>query len=165
MELKTEGLTKRYGRKTAVDDLTLTGGVCGELAFRSASGDLEGRNVTAAVLAQTSSGDVSLSGDICALKAASASGDLELDTQSFPQSLELSTKSGDCTVHIPDNDGFVLRYSTVSGELSSSFPLTAAGDVLLHRAGRAGEALYKDGGDGRMFVLCSVSGDIELRKN
>ena len=165
IELDSLEISRRLEVNTASGDLSLTGGVCGELAFRSASGDLEGRNVTAAVLAQTSSGDVSLSGDIRALKAASASGDLELDTQSFPQSLELSTKSGDCAVHIPDNDGFVLRYSTVSGELSSSFPLTAAGNVLLRRAGRAGEARYKDGGDGRMFVLCSVSGDIELRKN
>lgn len=165
IELDSLEISRRLEVNTASGDLSLTGGVCGELAFRSASGDLEGRNVTAAVLAQTSSGDVSLSGDIRALKAASASGDLELDTQSFPRSLELSTKSGDCAVHIPDNDGFVLRYSTVSGELSSSFPLTAAGNVLLRRAGRAGEARYKDGGDGRMFVLCSVSGDIELRKN
>ena len=121
--------------------------------------------MTAAALVQTASGDVSLSGEIRALKADTASGDLELRTGLLPEALELAAKSGDCSVYLPDSDGFVVRYSTVSGELSSSFPLTTAGNVLRHRAGHTGEAYYKDGGDGRVFVLSSVSGDIELRKN
>lgn len=165
LELDSLELSQRLEVETSSGDLSLTDSVCGELLFRSASGDLEGRNVTAAALVQTASGDVSLSGEIRALKADTASGDLELRTGLLPEALELAAKSGDCSVYLPDSDGFVVRYSTVSGELSSSFPLTTAGNVLRHRAGHTGEAYYKDGGDGRVFVLSSVSGDIELRKN
>lgn len=165
LELDSLELSQRLEVETSSGDLSLTDSVCGELLFRSASGDLEGHNVTAAVLAQTASGDMSLSGEIRALKADTASGDLELRTGLLPEALELTTKSGDCSVFLPDGDGFVVRYSTVSGELSSSFPLTAVGDVLLRRAGHAGEARYKDGGDGRVFTLSTISGDIELRKN
>lgn len=166
VELEGLEITRRLEVATASGDLELTDSVCGELVFRSASGDLEGENVTAAVLAQTASGDVSLSGDIRALKAATASGDLELDTRVFPESLELSAKSGDCSVRIPDNDGFVFRLHTVSGELYSDFPLTAAGPLPSGWGGRtaAGEGTYKDGGDGRVFSVSSISGDIELRE-
>lgn len=151
---------RRLEVTTASGDLDLTGSTCGELLFRSASGDLDGSDVTAAVLAQTVSGDVSLTGCIRALKADTASGDLELDTRIFPASVELSTKSGDCTVRIPDNDGFLLRAHTVSGELYSSFPLTAAGPQYTGTS----ESAYKDGGDGRVFHISTVSGDIELRE-
>lgn len=165
MELDSLELSQRLDVNTASGDLSLTDSTCGELVFRSASGDLEGHNVTAAVLAQTASGDVSLSGEIRALKADTASGDLELQTGLLPEALELSTKSGDCSVSLPDSDGFVVRYSTVSGELSSEFPLTDAGAGQARRAGRAGEARYQDGGDGRVFTLSTISGDIELQRN
>lgn len=165
IELDDLHLSQRLEVETSSGDLDLSNSVCNELFFRSASGDLEGHNVTAAVLAQTASGDVSLSGEIRALKADTASGDLELQTGLLPEALELSTKSGDCSVSLPDSDGFVVRYSTVSGELSSELPLTDAGAGQARRAGRAGEARYQDGGDGRVFTLSTISGDIELRKN
>lgn len=149
--------------QTASGDLSLTDSTCGSLLFHSASGDLEGENVTAAVLAQTASGDVSLTGNIRDLKAQTASGDLELDCETLPEVLMLNTKSGNCSVSLPDNDGFILRYATVSGELESDFPLTtAAGSRQDRRGGCSGEAYYQDGGDGRAFTLTTVSGDIEL---
>lgn len=152
--------------QTASGDLSLTDSTCGSLLFHSASGDLEGVNVTAAVLAQTASGDVSLTGNIRDLKAQTASGDMELDCETLPEVLMLNTKSGDCSVSLPDNDGFILRYATVSGELESDFPLTtAAGSRQDRRGGCSGEAYYQDGGDGRAFTLTTVSGDIELRKS
>lgn len=152
---------------TTSGDLSLANSDCDELIFHSASGDLDGTDVTAAVLVETISGDVTLSGYIRALKADSASGDLELRTDTLPETLELSTKSGDCSVCIPDSDGFVFRFSTVSGELSSHFPLTTDAGDQRGRGGRIGmsEARYKDGGDGRVFSISSVSGSIELRQN
>ena len=163
----TDVKVQRLEVTTTSGDLSLTNGACDELLFHSTSGDLDGSDVTAAVLVQTISGDVTLNGYIRALKADSASGDLELVSEMLPETLELSTKSGDCSVCIPDCDGFILRFSTVSGELSSDFPLTTAAGERRGRGGRAGvaEAYYKDGGDGRVFALSSVSGDIELREN
>lgn len=152
---------------TTSGDLNLTNGTCSELLFHSASGDLDGSDVTAAALVETISGDVSLSGTIHALKADTTSGDLELRSDTLPETLELSTKSGDCSVCIPDSDGFLFRFFTVSGELHSDFPLTTAAGEQRGRGGRIGtaEARYKDGGDGRVFSLSSVSGHIELREN
>lgn len=154
---------RRVEVTTTSGDVSLTDCACGELALRSTSGDLEGKNITAAVLARTDSGDISLTGDIHALKAVSASGDLELDTRVFPEALELATKSGDCSARFPDNEGFLLRFSTVSGELDSDFPLAREAGARQSRIGHAGEAAYRDGGDGRVFSMSSVSGDIELR--
>lgn len=166
LELDSLHVLNRLEVETASGDLELTDSACGELVFRSASGDLEGDNVTAAVFAQTASGDVSLTGNIHALKADTASGDLKLDAQVFPESVELSTKSGDCTVRIPDNPGFVFRFHTVSGELYSDFSLTSTGSQYAGRSRRTGgaEAAYKGGGDGRLFSVSSVSGNIELQK-
>ena len=167
-DLELSGIkARRLEVTTTSGDLSLTGSECDELLFHSTSGDLDGTDVTAAVLVETISGDVSLSGTIRALKADSASGDLELSSEKLPETLELSTKSGDCSVRIPDSDGFIFRFSTVSGELSSDFPLTTAAGEQRGRGGRigTGEAYYKDGGDGRVFSLSSVSGDIELREN
>lgn len=155
---------RRLEVTTTSGDLSLTGSECDELSFHSTSGDLDGSDVTAAVLVETISGDVSLNGYIRALKADSASGDLELSSEMLPETLELSTKSGDCVVHIPDSDGFIFRFSTVSGDLSSDFPLTTAAGEQRGRGGRigTGEAYYKDGGDGRVFSMSSVSGSLEL---
>lgn len=164
MELNRLTVSRRLEVETTSGDLSLTSCFCGELLFRSASGDLEGENVTAPmVVAQTASGDVSLSGDVFDdVKALTASGDLDLNCGTLPDVLQLATKSGDCSVSIPDSGGFIVRFSTVSGEIGSDFPLTTAAGEPLHR--RAREAFYKDGG-GRVFTLSTVSGDIELEKN
>lgn len=164
-DLELSGVkARRLEVTTTSGDLRLTGSECDELLFHSTSGDLEATDVTAAVLVETISGDVSLNGTIRALKADSASGDLELLSETPPETLELSTKSGDCCVHIPDSGGFIFRFHTVSGQLCSDFPLTSAGPQRAGRSGRVGEAHYKDGGDGRVFSMSSVSGNIELRK-
>lgn len=164
MELNRLKASQSLVVQTASGDLSLTSCSCGQLLFHSASGDLEGENVTSpVVVVQTASGDVSLSGDIRDVKALTASGDLDLDCGTLPEVLQLATKSGDCSVSIPDSGGFVVRFSTVSGEMDSDFPLTTAAGEPLRR--RAGEARYMDGGDGRVFSLSTVSGDIELQRN
>lgn len=162
MELDSLTRTRRLDVETASGDLTLTDCVCDELVFHSASGDLEGENVTAAVLAETASGDVSLRGSIRALRANTASGDIELETDLLPEGLELTTKSGDCRASVPDSGGFFLRFSTVSGGLHSDFPLTTAAPQRSGWGARSGEAAYRDGGDGRIYAISTVSGEIEL---
>ena len=75
----------------------------------------------------------------------------------MPEQVELSSKSGDCCLRLPEGEGFTLQFRTVSGELETDFPLV--GPV----GSRSGEAIYLDGG-GRTFLLSSVSGDISLRR-
>ncbi len=173
----TEGLeVGQLSVKTASGDARVRGMEFQELLFKSASGDLEaselsGRSVQAEsasgdiqlaggfdeVHVSTASGDADLSGSARALRCSTASGDVEANLEQVPEQLDMSSKSGDCEVVMPDGEGFTLQFSTVSGELDSDFPLV--GPI----GKRSGEAIYLDGG-GRTFRMSSISGDINLRQ-
>lgn len=162
--------------KTASGDAQLNSLEFQELIFKSASGDLDtgslsGRSVHAesasgdiqltgrfdTVRASTASGEISLEGGARELRCNTASGDVEVQTDQVPEKLDMASKSGDCEIAMPGGEGFTLQFSTVSGELDSSFPLV--GPI----GKRSGEAIYLDGG-GRTFRMSSVSGDLTLRQ-
>ena len=85
------------------------------------------------------------------IRCSSASGDVLLKTSVLPEFLELSSKSGDCEARLPDQGGFALQYSTVSGDLYSDFPLDE------DTSGKSGSVTYLGGGESS-FRLSSVSG-------
>ena len=163
----------RLSLKTASGDVNLQDVSCHELAFKSASGDLECTGSAGSVQAETASGDVKLDGtfgsvraatasgdlDICGsvreIRCSSASGDVEIASDAMPEQLEVSSKSGDCEITMPDSEGFTLQFSTVSVDLDTKFSLV--GPVKA----RSGEAIYLDGGR-RSFHISSISGDISL---
>lgn len=161
--------------RTASGDLQLNHLTFQELIFKSASGDLDtgalsGRSVQAesasgdirlegsfdSLRAGTASGDIQLEGGAREVRCHTASGDLNVELDQVPEALEMTSKSGDCEVAMPDGQGFTLQFSTVSGELDSDFQLV--GPI----GRRSGEAMYLDGG-GRVFKMSSVSGDLNLR--
>ncbi len=166
----------RLAVKAASGDVRFREARCGEVCFKSASGDLDAGGEIGSIQAETASGDVELSGSFGAVRAATASGDVEVQgsvreircssasgdakvrTQTLPDKLEISTKSGDCRLYLPAGEGFALQFSTVSGDLDTEFDLV--GPV----GARSGEAMYLDGG-GRSFRITSISGDISLRQN
>ena len=171
-----EGLEAgRLAVKTTSGDAELRQSSCRTLLFKSASGDLKCEGAYDDIQAETSSGDVELRGEFGAVQMRTASGDLELKgrvrslrcasasgdaairTENVPEEMEVSSKSGDCEVRLPEGEGFTLQFSTVSGELETDFPLV--GPV----GSRSGEAIYLDG-SGHSFRLSSISGDISLRK-
>ncbi len=171
-----EGLQARTMKvSTASGDADLSGTVCDQLSFKSASGDLDCRDFTGSVQVETASGDVELSGSFGAVKAASASGDIsvwgqfyeaqcssmsgdvEVEASAAPESLNLSSKSGDVEASMPGGAGFTLQFSTVSGDLDSDFQLV--GPI----GAKSGEAMYLDGGN-RTYKVSTVSGDIILRQ-
>ena len=162
--------------KTSSGDAELNDLDCQELIFHSASGDLDAGAIRSnSVLAETSSGELQLTGGFGTVRAATACGDVELTgnarelhfssssgdlqatLQQAPEQMELHAKSGDCEVRLPGEEGFTLQFSTVSGELDSDF------DLVGPIGKRSGEALYLDGG-GRTYRISSVSGDISLRR-
>ena len=161
--------------KTTSGDLTCGCAACRRLSFKSASGDLDCDGFTGDAQIDTVSGDITLTGTIGTLRActisgdaeisgsvreircSSASGDVLLKTGVLPESMELSSKSGDCEARLPDEGGFTLQFSTVSGDLYSDFPLDESD------GGKCGNVTYGDGGSST-FRLSSVSGDITLRK-
>lgn len=147
---------QRMEVRTASGDLRIRDACFEELTFRSASGDLDGDGLNGPVRAETMSGDIELAGCFPALHCSTASGDVEVCTGVLPGQLEVSSKSGDCEVAVPDGAGFTVQFRTVSGELHSDFPLT--GPV----GKRSGSASYLDGGE-RTFRMSSISGDLSLR--
>ena len=172
-----EGLEAgRLSIKATSGDIRFTQVNCERIVFKSASGALDAsatrgsrhpETTTAAVPREpalravrpgTSSGDIDITGSVQELRCISASGDVQVRTTVVPQRLEVSSKSGDCEIYMPGGEGFVLQFSTVSGDLDTDFPLV--GPV----GARSGEAIHLDGG-GRTFHITSVSGDISLRQS
>lgn len=154
---------------TGSGDLSLRLADCRQFSFRSGSGDLDLSGACAELRAETASGDISLRGQFGRVNAKSASGDIELDgaagglwcgsmsgdvsaaVSTFPEAMELSSKSGDVEARIPDAGPFSARMKTVSGELSCSFPVNYVN----------GMCVYGDG-SGPVYSVTSVSGDVSL---
>ncbi len=162
--------------RTASGDARISDADCQELIFKSASGDLDGSSLkSGSIQAETASGDIQMTGVFGSVRIITASGDVDLDgcaqslrcgsasgeigvcLEQTPEKLDVSSKSGDCEIVIPDGEGFTLQFSTVSGDLDSEFSLV--GPI----GARSGEAIYLDGG-GRTFRVSSISGDIALRQ-
>lgn len=156
---------------TGSGDLSLRLADCRQFSFRSGSGDLDLSGACAELRAETASGDISLRGQFGRVNAKSASGDIELDgaagglwcssmsgdvsaaVSTFPEAMELSSKSGDVEARIPDAGPFSVRMKTVSGELSCSFPVNYVN----------GTCVYGDcTGDHPVYSVTSVSGDVSL---
>lgn len=100
--------------------------------------------------AETVSGNVEIMGTVKDLSADSISGTVLLCTSEAPQSADISTISGSIIFQLPDNDGFNIDLDTVSGRISSDFPLTM----------NNGSQTYGDGS--RNYDFETVSGDINI---
>ena len=143
-----------YGGVLPVRHLKCSGNT-GSIQVETSSGDISLSGNFGEIRSSSASGDIEVSGGVQRMHGSSASGDVDLHSEILPQELELSSKSGDCGVHLPGGEGFTLQFSTVSGELQTDFELV--GPV----GARSGEAIYLDGG-GRTFHITSISGDLEL---
>ena len=73
--------------------------------------------------AETVSGNVEIMGTVEELSADSVSGTVLLSTGEAPQSAEISTVSGEIKFTLPENDGFYIDFDSVSGKVTSEFPL------------------------------------------
>jgi hypothetical protein len=150
--------------------------IAGKLDVGSISGDvkLEDGKVDGATV-NTTSGEVDLDGVAGALKLTSVSGDisvrdardgrLELSTTSgeidYDGSLargsanKVDSISGDVRLRLPDESGFRLDASTVSGELNSEFELRDGQPALRGLSGVAGDG-------SATLTIGTTSGDIGI---
>lgn len=158
--------------QTVSGDLSVDNVTSAEMVFKSVSGDISGDAVTGNVKAETVSGDVdltgsfgsvaasSVSGDITvgslfnAIACSSMSGDVDVESEGLPESMNISSKSGDVTARIPGGVGFSVKFS---GDLSTDFELVGP------MGRRSGSAVYLDGGTST-FTISSASGDISLEE-
>lgn len=161
--------------KTASGDVELQGVACPDMRLHTAGGDIDGRSLRGEIKAEaasgdmvfegdfsnleisTASGDVRVMGSVAAARCNSASGDISIRTGVMPHELNLTSRSGDCEVRIPDGQGFTLRFRTVSGDIRSEFPMVAP------MGAKSGNAVYLGGGESVMN-LSTVSGDISMKR-
>lgn len=130
---------------------------CEELSAGTASGDIEftDSHCLSADLG-TASGDITTENLNCDhLEVGTASGDSELTFSQLPQTLNVSSASGDCSIYVPANVGFELSYSTVSGDFSSDMPFSGI------RSSKRTKLTYLTGGEHEISVSSS-SGDFEI---
>lgn len=128
-----------------------------QLIVRSKNGDISFRGYAEKAELSTLSGDIAYTGDADAIACISTSGDIKVESGILPQNVKIETKSGDCNLKIPEGEGFVLNYRTISGELRSNMSL--AGKF----GERSGKVMYLDGG-AREFFISTLSGDVYVEK-
>lgn len=100
--------------------------------------------------AEIVSGNIDVLGNVKTFDAESVSGTVHLATDIAPDSADISTVSGEIKLRLPDNDGFNIRFDSVSGKITSDFPLTING----------GDKTYGNGT--RSYDLETVSGNVNI---
>lgn len=100
--------------------------------------------------AETVSGNVEIMGTVKDLSADSVSGTVLLCTSEAPQTADISTISGSIKFQLPDNEGFYIDFDSVSGKVTSEFPLTISN----------GKQVYGNGS--RNYDFETVSGDVKI---
>ena len=106
------------------------------------------------VSVSTVSGKVELDGSFRRVTGESTSGEIDLTLRSCPEKLELTTVSGNIELELPEDAGFALDHSTVSGSLSSELRLNWKWNDLY---------TYGDS-DSSEFTVSTTSGDLDIKK-
>ncbi len=104
--------------------------------------------------AETVSGNVDIMGTVKDLSADSVSGTVYLCTDEAPSSADISTVSGEIKFKIPENDGFYIDFDSVSGKVTSEFPLIISN----------GWQTYGNGARHYDFETVSGNAYIEIKK-
>ena len=145
--------------------------VNGDLAWRggadrarleSVSGDIEAEGHFDSLEVTSSSGDVEFTGDCGAnhIKCSSISGDIGVESDVLPLSMELSSKSGDIEARIPDSGPFTVQCRTISGDIRSDF---FDGVISTRRFSFSyGQEDKLEGAP--VYRLSTVSGDVSLER-
>lgn len=127
------------------------------------SGDVRVSGTTLEVRATTVSGDARVENVRAQdrVRVTSVSGDVtaRLATLAAGTDMELKSVSGDIELSLPASAGFALRMSTVSGDLTSDFPLQMRGRVSRRNI----NATVNDGGSD--LDVSTVSGDVRIAHN
>lgn len=126
--------------------------------IRTKSGDLDLHSMSVGELSiDKIAGDLIFSGQVSTVSVKSKSGDTHLVTQSLPNKLSIDSISGNVRITFPENSGFSLTYSRVSGNLKSDF------NLMTPLNSRSGTAVYKNGRE-PAFTISTVSGDITIKR-
>lgn len=134
-------------------------------AARTVSGDVEARGLRGAVRAASVSGDVDVQTSEEA-EANTVSGDLRVAMGRMPRSgsLRFNSVSGSVHLVLPAATNAELRVNTVSGEVDSEFPLQIQGRGR-GSWGPVGQQIRATiGSGGPALEIHTVSGDVEIQR-
>lgn len=131
-----------------VDGLPIT-----NVVLKTASGNCVFTDCTVEKMqVNTASGDLDYSGVLNKLELKGASTDCNLRLSDAPAAIGMNTASGDLNLTLPDNCGFTLNRSSLSGAFQSDFATTTENDRIVC-------------GDGAcQITFSSFSGDINIRR-
>ncbi len=102
----------------------------------------------------TVSGEITINGDVQDFDLDTVSGDCELTSRTTPVDISVDSVSAGITLLLPADTGFTAEQDSVSGKLSSDFPMTLSDDDTY---------ICGDGGRGE-WKFDSVSGDVRILK-
>lgn len=106
------------------------------------------------VAVSTVSGKIELDGSFRRVTGESTSGEIDLTLRSCPEKLDLTTVSGNIELELPEDAGFALDHSTVSGSLSSELRLNWKWNDRY---------TYGDS-DSSEFTVSTTSGDLDIKR-
>ncbi|MCC0640970.1 MULTISPECIES: DUF4097 family beta strand repeat-containing protein [unclassified Clostridioides] len=125
-----------------------------DLKINTTSGDIDLENMdNKNLICESTSGKVNIEGKFSNIKSETTSGDIKINSSAMLSSFKCDTTSGDIDLYIPENSGFTLDFSKVSGNLNSSFKLLQDGDSYVYKNGTA-----------KMYVD-TTSADLNIIKN
>lgn len=124
------------------------------LQAKNVSGNIEAIGMRSDVLAATVSGNIDITTTgIAEAVAVSGFVDVVIGEADPAQDLHFAAVSGSVTVQVPSNTNAFVTASTVTGTVSTDFPL---GGTARNRSGDIGEG-------GPLISLSAVSGNVRLR--
>lgn len=121
--------------------------VSGTMRFSGVKAETAGLN--------TVSGAISLEGAVEELSTNGISGSVSAELSRCPDSVDMDSVSGSLTLQLPENEGFEVDFSSVSGKFTSDFPTTGS-------SGKSGRAMYASGKSS--FSFSTTSGDIRIQR-
>lgn len=131
-----------------ITDLSIT-----EVDFDGASGECDFRNCAVDQLSvDTASGNIRFYGTLNTMDCDAASADCKIAVTNIPSRIELDSASGDLELTLPEDTGFRVSFSTLSGDFDSEFPTSMSGGDYVC-------------GDGRCRIeMDAMSGNVTIRK-
>ena len=146
----TESSARRVDLSSVSGSQRFSGGFS-ELDASSTSGDLFFETAErGSVEVSSISGQVTVRGSVSRINANTTSGDVEIGTDLCPDHLEIDSLSGMVRLALPGDCGFTLEFDTVSGALTSDFPVVLRDEEYVC-------------GDGAARIdVDTTSGDVEL---
>ncbi|MCI8351323.1 MAG: DUF4097 domain-containing protein [Oscillospiraceae bacterium] len=153
-KIDVEGVAARDVEiNTASGDITAQDVKATQMTMGSASGKLELAGCTVEELSLNSvSGSVTAQGAFEEVNVENVSGSVQVHSEAMLKDLNVDTVSGSITIAIPENKGFTLEHTKISGGLNSDFALNFRDDE------------YSYGNGDADFVVNSVSGSLHLKR-